>query len=98
MYLVDQTTSPSARSQIQNGKGAFGPAYRNRAAGVEKRRPRWWVSLKSGGRNTAFESPGPGCMNKLDTKTRTLILRCLVEGNRIRATARLANAACASAW
>lgn len=30
-------------------------------------------------------------MNKLDTKTRTLILRCLVEGNSIRATARLAD-------
>ena len=30
-------------------------------------------------------------MNKLDTKTRALILRCLVEGNSIRATARLAD-------
>ncbi len=30
-------------------------------------------------------------MNKLDTHTRTLILRCLVEGNSIRATARLAD-------
>lgn len=30
-------------------------------------------------------------MNKLDAKTRTLILRCLVEGNSIRATARLAD-------
>lgn len=30
-------------------------------------------------------------MNKLDTRTRTLILRCLVEGNSIRATARLAD-------
>jgi DNA-directed RNA polymerase specialized sigma24 family protein len=29
-------------------------------------------------------------MNRLDAKTRTLILRCLVEGNSIRATARLA--------
>lgn len=29
------------------------------------------------------------CMNKLDTKTRALILRCLVEGNSIRATCRL---------
>lgn len=28
-------------------------------------------------------------MNKLDTKTRAMILRCLVEGNSIRATARL---------
>ena len=30
-------------------------------------------------------------MNKLDTKTRTLILRLLVEGNSIRATARIAD-------
>ena len=30
-------------------------------------------------------------MRKLDTKTRTLILRCLVEGNSIRSTARLAD-------
>lgn len=30
-------------------------------------------------------------MNKLDARTRTLILRCLVEGNSIRATARLAD-------
>jgi len=30
-------------------------------------------------------------MNKLDHKTRSLILRCLVEGNSIRATARLAD-------
>ena len=30
-------------------------------------------------------------MNKLDAKTRTLILRCRVEGNSIRATARLAD-------
>ena len=30
-------------------------------------------------------------MNKLDAKTRALILRCLVEGNSIRATARLAD-------
>jgi IS1 family transposase len=30
-------------------------------------------------------------MNKLDTKTRALILRCLVEGNSIRATCRLAD-------
>lgn len=28
-------------------------------------------------------------MNKLDTKTRAMILRCLVEGNSVRATARL---------
>jgi hypothetical protein len=28
-------------------------------------------------------------MNKLDTKTRALILRCLIEGNSTRATARL---------
>lgn len=28
-------------------------------------------------------------MNKLDTKTRALILRCLVEGDSIRATCRL---------
>ena len=32
-----------------------------------------------------------GGMNKLDTKTRALILRCLVEGNSIRAPARLAD-------
>ena len=31
------------------------------------------------------------CMNKLDTKTRTLILRCLVEGMSVRATARTAD-------
>ena len=31
-------------------------------------------------------------MNKLDTKTRTLILRCLVEGMSIRSTARTADA------
>lgn len=31
------------------------------------------------------------CMNKLDAKTRALILRCLVEGNSIRATCRLAD-------
>jgi DNA-directed RNA polymerase specialized sigma24 family protein len=30
-------------------------------------------------------------MNKLDAKTRALILRCLVEGNSIRSTARLAD-------
>ncbi len=30
-------------------------------------------------------------MNKLDIKTRALVLRCLVEGNSIRATARLAD-------
>ena len=30
-------------------------------------------------------------MRKLDTKTRTLIIRLLVEGNSIRATARIAD-------
>ena len=30
-------------------------------------------------------------MNKLDTKTRALILRCLVEGMSIRSTARTAD-------
>ena len=31
------------------------------------------------------------CMNKLNTKTRALILRCLVEGQSIRSTARTAD-------
>jgi transposase-like protein len=30
-------------------------------------------------------------MNKLDTKTRAMIIRLLVEGNSIRATARIAD-------
>lgn len=31
------------------------------------------------------------CMNKLDAKTRSLIIRLLVEGNSIRATSRIAD-------